>query len=321
MSKSHGHQQVALLDGLVKRAEAKQAGLSKQAMVMSYGFEDETQLNHAIQALTDAGAIAIDIDGRFPSFRIFRKKIKAALPLSRPIFLSAGSPVLAAEKGSDAVDWKKVSRAIDVARRNAPVEPPVPPESALPQTAPTSPPVPPAQQEPARAASGTIPRSNQISFKLTPEDVRWISDQYDQCADDAESFSAFCRGIFVTELKRLQSAGTVEPKSGAVEAALKLETEREQIVPFYIGFRLPKEDFNWLVDEMDRSGQSTALPAFARDMLLAEMDRRRSPESRKHKISAQVLRAAREEGLDLDTFVTSLIEVGLTAREMNRRGV
>ena len=51
------------------------------------------------------------------------------------------------------------------------------------------------------------------------------------------------------------------------------------------------------------------------------MDRRRTPAGPKHKLSARVLRTAREEGLDLDTFVTSLIEVGLSAREMNRRGI
>lgn len=236
MSKSHRHQQSALLEKLVTRARSKDAGLSKPAMVLAYGFDDEAQLNHALEALVECGAIQIDIDGRWPSFRILKTRMRSLHTLGRPIFLSAG-----ADRKTQAApkDWRETAGSAVAAEATAPVKTP--------------------------------------SVRIAP--------------------------------------------SSPVEARLDAETKRDQAIPHYVGFRLPKDDYAWLLDEMDRSGQSVALPAFARDMFMAEIDRRRSPDAAKHKISARVIRTAREEGLDLATFVTSLIEVGLTAREMNRKGI
>lgn len=236
MSTSHRHQQSALLDKLVTRARSKEVGLSKPAMVLAYGFDDEAQLTHALEALVECGAIKIDIDGRWPSIRILKTRMRSLHTLGRPIFLSAG-----ADKKTTVVakDWR------DTAGKDV------------------------LAKEPA-------------AVKAPPVRI---------------------------------------PQSSPIEAALEIETKRDQTIPFYVGFRLPKDDYAWLLDEMDRSGQSVALPAFARDMFMTEIDRRRSPEAAKHKISARVIRTAREEGLDLATFVTSLIEVGLTAREMNRMGI
>lgn len=263
MTKSHGHQQIALLDALCKRITDRKPGLSKQAMVLSYGFDSEEQLNHAIQALADAGALAIDIDGRFPSFRIFRKRLKAAMPLAQPLFLSSGSPIMPKDGAAVSAGWKDAAKIVGKAA------------------------VTPSPQPVARPSDNmcVLPTRSQIGI-----------------------------------LPVVKPAPTAtKDRDSAVEAALTLETERDRAVPHYVSFRLPKEDFTWLLDEMERVGG--ALPVVARDMLLAEMDRRRSPDAAKHKISARVIRTAREEGLDLATFVTSLIEVGLTAREMNRRGI
>lgn len=249
MSKSHRHQQSALLDKLVSRARSKQPGLSKPAMVLAYGFGDQAQLDDALNELVECGAIQIDINGRWPSIRILKTRMRALHLLRRPLYVSAGSDRDTTSLARS--DWRDVAAEARKVVLEA--------EDAL--TGYTPAPVP-----------SPVPKQ------------------------------------------------VVSPIS-AVEAALELETKRDQTIPYYVSFRLPKEDFTWLLDEMDRSGQATALPGFARDMLLAEMDRRRSPDGAKHRISARVIRTAREEGLDLGTFVTNLIEVGLTAREMNRRGI
>jgi hypothetical protein len=259
MSKSHRHQQSALLDKLVNRARAKEPGLSKQAMVMAYGFEDEGQLNHALSELVACGAIVIDIDGAWPSFRIHKTRLRAHHSLNRPIFLSAGKPILDKPLG----DWRKTAQRFSEATAAKTSEPPVD------EAAPIAP-------APAKATMAVAP-------------------------------------------KPVRQASKAAPKSG-YETDLDQETKRDQAVPFYVGFRLLKEDYNFLHEQMESSGQAVSFVNYARDMLLAELDRRRGPDAAKHKISARVIRTAREEGLELSAFVTSLIEVGLQAREMNRKG-
>lgn len=122
------------------------------------------------------------------------------------------------------------------------------------------------------------------------------------------------------------------PSLSAVAASCALEAQRPAPAPTAaaagnhvncetITFRLPRPDYEWLVDEMEQSGLAIALPAFCIQLLRAEMDRRRTEDAPKHKLTADVLRAAREEGREIGEFVTSMIMVGMQAREMNRRGV
>lgn len=264
MSKSHRHQQSALLDKLVNRARAKEPGLSKQAMVMAYGFEDEGQLNHALSELVECGAIAIDIDGAWPSFRIHKTRMRALHKLGRSIFLSAGKPVLDKPTG----DWRKTAQRFSEASAAKAADP------TADEAAPLSP-------NPAQSAMAAAPKPAHQAPKTAPK-----------------------------------SNG----HAAGYETDLEQETKRDQAVPFYVGFRLLKEDYNFLHEQMEGSGQAISLVNYARDMLLAELDRRRGPDAAKHKISARVIRTAREEGLELSAFVTSLIEVGLQAREMNRKG-
>lgn len=224
MSKSHGHQQIALFNGLLKRAQKGEAGLSKGAMALAYDFDSSEQLDHALAALVASQHIAIDIDGRFPSIRIFKSKYHCAVPLKRPIFLSSG-------------------------QSRPRVETPAPPAQVTPTPA-----VAPAPVEAAPPV--VLPTTAQIPT-----------------------------------------------------------------APRQIAFRIADDDLSWILDELATTDQAISFSALCKQMFQAELDRRRSPAAPRHKISARVLRTAREEGLDLDTFVTSLIEVGLTAREMNRKGL
>ena len=237
MTKSHGHQQIALFNGLLKRAQKGEPGLSKGAMVLAYDFENEEQLNHALDALSCSQRIAIDIDGRFPSIRIFKNKYHSALPLRRPLYLSSGQARQRAE-----------------------------PEIAV--------------------APAAVPD----------------------------------RGALSPRPPALGSAPT-PASSSRVQTAPQRDSREEAPAPRQVAFRIADNDLAWILSELDTTDQPISFSALCKQIFQAEVDRRRTPAGPKHKLSARVLRTAREEGLDLDTFVTSLIEVGLSAREMNRRGI
>lgn len=237
MTKSHGHQQIALFNGLLKRAQKGEPGLSKGAMVLAYDFENEEQLNHALVALSSSQRIAIDIDGRFPSFRIFKNKYHSAVPLKRPLYLSSGQT------------RQRTEPQIAVAPAAAPDHVALAPRPPAPSPAPAPASSSRVQAVPQRDGHEGVPAPRQVAFRIADDDLAWILSEL-ETTDQPISFSALCKQIFQ-----------------------------------------------------------------------AEVDRRRTPTGPKHKLSARVLRTAREEGLDLDTFVTSLIEVGLSAREMNRRGI
>lgn len=232
MTKSHGHQQIALFNGLLKRAQKGEPGLSKGAMVLVYDFENEEQLNHALAALSSSQRIAIDIDGRFPSIRIFKNKYHSALPLRRPLYLSSGQT------------RQRTDPQIAVAPATAP-----------------RPPAPSSAPAPASALSNGVP------------------------------------------------AGPRHDRHEGVPT------------PRQVAFRIADNDLAWILSELEMTDQPISFSALCKQIFQAEVDRRRTPAGPKHKLSARVLRTAREEGLDLETFVTSLIEVGLSAREMNRRGI
>ena len=237
MTKSHGHQQIALFNGLLKRAQKGEPGLSKGAMVLAYDFENEEQLNHALDALSCSQRIAIDIDGRFPSIRIFKNKYHSAVPLKRPLYLSSGQTRQRTEPQIADAPAAAPDRVALAPRPPAPSSAPAPASSSR------------VQAVPQRDGHEGVPEPRQVAFRIADNDLAWILSELDT-TDQPISFSALCKQIFQ-----------------------------------------------------------------------AEVDRRRTPAGPKHKLSARVLRTAREEGLDLDTFVTSLIEVGLSAREMNRRGI
>ncbi|MCC4258031.1 hypothetical protein [Sphingobium lactosutens] len=239
MTKSHGHQQIALFNGLLKRAQKGEPGLSKGAMVLAYDFENEEQLNHALDALSSSQRIAIDIDGRFPSIRIFKNKYHSALPLKRPLYLSSGQ-----------------------ARQRAEPQIAVAPAAA-----------------PGHAALSPRP--------LAP----------------------------------IPAPAPAPASSGRVQTAPQRDSHEGVPAPRQVAFRIADNDLAWILSELDTTDQPISFSALCKQIFQAEVDRRRTPAGPKHKLSARVLRTAREEGLDLDTFVTSLIEVGLAAREMNRRGI
>jgi hypothetical protein len=88
-----------------------------------------------------------------------------------------------------------------------------------------------------------------------------------------------------------------------------------------VSFHITDADVEWIGETLDGHPDAISYSAFCRELFMAEVDRRRNEASEKHHISAMVMRAAREEGVPLGTFVTRMIEVGMAARDMNRRGI
>ena len=115
-------------------------------------------------------------------------------------------------------------------------------------------------------------------------------------------------------------APIVEPVS-PVEACLHLEDAKGPPPARQVAFRIADHDLTWIMQHLDSTNDSITFQGFCRQLFQAELDRRQSPEGSKHKLTADVIRAAREEGRDLGEFVTSIIAVGMKAREMNRRGI
>ena len=238
MTKSHGHQQISLFNGLLKRAQKGQPGLSKGAMVLAYDFDDEAQLDHALAALCGSEHISIDIDGRFPSIRLFKNKYHCAIPLKRPLFLSSGLPRPRTEAAP------------------APAAPPAP--------------------------VATLPAPEAAAHPAVPLPV---------------------------------------PVASTVEASLRMEDAAGPPVARQVAFRVADGDLDWLMAELETTPDSLSFSGLCKQLFQAELDRRRTADGPKHKVSASVIRAARDEGRDLGEFVTSLIAIGMHAREMNRKGL
>lgn len=91
--------------------------------------------------------------------------------------------------------------------------------------------------------------------------------------------------------------------------------------PATVSFTVPRDELAWLLNELGETNEPVSLMGLCRSLMVAEIDRRRADTSRKHRLSARVLRAQREDGRPLDAFVTAMIEVGLDAYQMNRRGL
>lgn len=118
----------------------------------------------------------------------------------------------------------------------------------------------------------------------------------------------------------------VSPISGARAAPGAEKRFHEEAAPaggsrVTVSFPVSRDEHAWLLDELDRTDEPVSLMGLCRSLMMAEIDRRRADPSCKHRLSARVLRAQREDGRPLDAFVTAMIEVGLDAFQMNRRGL
>lgn len=86
-------------------------------------------------------------------------------------------------------------------------------------------------------------------------------------------------------------------------------------------FTLSQDEYDWLLKELEETDESLSLSGLCKSLMLAEINRRRADPTPKHRISARVLRAHREDGRPLEQFITAMIETGLAAHQMNRRGI
>lgn len=91
--------------------------------------------------------------------------------------------------------------------------------------------------------------------------------------------------------------------------------------PVAITFVLDPADMEFLCERLDGHREPISLDQYAKELLREYLDLLRAEDGPKHRLSVAVLRAARDDERPLPDFVTALIEIGLTAYQMNREAV
>ena len=91
--------------------------------------------------------------------------------------------------------------------------------------------------------------------------------------------------------------------------------------PPVVTVRLTKDEQDWMEAQLEARADPIALPGLCRELLAAEIERRRNPAPGKMKIPAALVRGAMDAGVPVYDFVAQMALVGLHAREMNLRGV
>lgn len=92
-------------------------------------------------------------------------------------------------------------------------------------------------------------------------------------------------------------------------------------MPVAVTFVLDTDDMEFLCERLDGHRKPLSLDQYAKELLREYLDLLRAEDGPKHRLSVAVLRAARDDERPLPDFVTALIEIGLTAYQMNREAV
>ncbi|MDQ4421449.1 hypothetical protein OOT33_13560 [Sphingobium sp. DEHP117] len=92
-------------------------------------------------------------------------------------------------------------------------------------------------------------------------------------------------------------------------------------MPVAVTFVLDADDMEYLCERLDGHRDPLSLDLYAKELLEEYIRLLRAEDGPKHRLSAAVLKAAKDDGRPLPDFVTALIEIGLTAYQMNREAV
>lgn len=91
--------------------------------------------------------------------------------------------------------------------------------------------------------------------------------------------------------------------------------------PIAVTFVLDADDIEYLCERLDQHKEPISLDHYAKELFEEYVRLLRAEDGPKHRLSADVLRAAKSDGRPLPEFVTALIGIGLTAYQMNREAV
>lgn len=87
--------------------------------------------------------------------------------------------------------------------------------------------------------------------------------------------------------------------------------------PIAVTFVLDADDMEYLCERLDQHKEPLSLDHYAKELFEEYVRLLRAEDGPKHRLSADVLRAAKSDGRPLPEFVTALIGIGLTAYRMN----
>ena len=315
-------QQTDLFNLLKFRGEKGMLGLSMPAMVRTVDLDGEGQLIEALKTLESAGLIRVDIWGRFPAIVVLKDKWRngndvlwnippGAEPKPQPkhdevppkmgpvalVDMPIDPTKIIEVKGStEKPELKKGT--VEVVKAQVPakaVEPVKMPPYKF--------------QEPAKGPAVNIvpaPKPKPVKAKKPAPVIKEI-----------ETFAP---------PPAPAPTPTSEPPVSAVVAAIRMEptapifVATETADPNLISFTLTDIEWAALGEACDRHEHPILLPAFAKHLCLTELDRLLSADAPKHRLSAEIFVAAREDGRPVLDFVSDMILVGMKAREMNRKG-
>lgn len=88
-------------------------------------------------------------------------------------------------------------------------------------------------------------------------------------------------------------------------------------LPVAVTFVLDADDMEYLCERLDQHKEPLSLDHYAKELFEEYVRLLRAEDGPKHRLSADVLRAAKSDGRPLPEFVTALIGIGLTAYRMN----
>ncbi|RXR28937.1 hypothetical protein [Sphingobium fluviale] len=91
--------------------------------------------------------------------------------------------------------------------------------------------------------------------------------------------------------------------------------------PVAVTFVLDADDMEYLCERLDQHKEPMSLDHYAKELFEEYVHLLRAEDGPKHRLSAEVLRAAKSDGRPLPEFVTALIEIGLAAYRMNGEAV
>lgn len=105
------------------------------------------------------------------------------------------------------------------------------------------------------------------------------------------------------------------------QIAAEVMPPASQFRPVTVAFVLDARDIAYLHERALGRREAILLDHYAKELFEEYLDLLRAEDGPKHRLSVAVLRAARDDDRPLPDFVTALIEIGLTAYQMNREAV
>lgn len=128
-----------------------------------------------------------------------------------------------------------------------------------------------------------------------------------------EPVSSVARNAYIDRLEDLDRKA-----KAVVASSLPDAFDDSNVADGVITFAVTREEMDEITELLDHEPEPITLPRFAKRIFMSQLDHIRAEGMAKHRLTAAVLRAAREDGRSLEEFVTGLIDAGFMAYQAGR---